>query len=81
MLTPCKILKFILFFQINSQAPERFGSLLATLVKVGALSREDLDTIVQEARQNCLVENMNTEEDCERIFGRLMAQLSAEYSR
>ena len=63
------------------QAPERIGSVLAALVQVGSLGRDDLDSIIEDAKQNCLVENMNTEEDCERIFGRLSAQLSSEFNR
>lgn len=62
----------------NKQAPEKFASVIAALMKVGALGQQEVQLIVQEARANCIDELMSAEEDCSAVFDRFAKQLSAD---
>jgi hypothetical protein len=60
------------------QAPEKFGSILAVLVRGGVTTRQEVADIVQEAQRNCLEELMNDEEESRAIFERFNRQFTAE---
>jgi hypothetical protein len=40
--------------------------------------QSDVDSLVDGARKMCIEENMNTEEECDSVFGRFLAKLAAE---
>ena len=60
------------------QAPEKFGSILAVLVKTGALTQEDTLRLTEEAKQNCIVELMSDEQDSAVIFDRFLKKFNTD---
>lgn len=60
------------------QAPERFASVMAALVKARVVGSDTVKEIAQEAHANCVEELMSDEEESRAVFDRFSRQLASE---
>lgn len=62
---------------MHAQAPERFAVVLGSLLRCGALSDNDIGSIMNEAKVNCVEELGNSEAEWAAVYARFARQLAS----
>jgi len=57
------------------EAPERMARVISYLLRANIISTAQIQQIIEEAKQHCLEECLNSVDECDRIFNRFSSEL------